>query len=407
MHQIQVKNLSKRYKVYNSTKDRLKDWLIPNKTHHEEFWALKNINFTVKPGESIGFIGHNGAGKSTLLKLLTGTVKPTEGTVEINGRVAALLELGMGFHPDFTGIQNIYMSGQLMGLNNNEIKELIPKIEEFAEIGHHIHHPLRTYSSGMSLRLGFSIATAVRPDILIVDEALSVGDAYFQHKCFRKIREYREQGTTLLFVSHDPGAVKNLCDRAILLNKGSQILDGNPEEVLDYYNAIIAMNEADFEIKQSQGEGDKKITRSGNNKATISKVYFTKHKNEVNAIQVLDEVVLNIEVDFHEKINNPTIGFMIKDRLGNEIFGTNTYHLNKDIGLFEKGERKIIQFKFLASLGIGNYSISAAIHNSQTHLEGNYDWWDQATTVQVLPGNQPFFSGVNYIPVRSLDTIVD
>lgn len=400
MYQIQVKNLSKKYKVYNSALNRLRDWIIQEEDFHEEFWALKNIDFTVEPGESIGFIGHNGAGKSTLLKLLTGTVKPTEGTIEINGRVAALLELGMGFHPDFTGIQNIYMSGQLMGLRNSEITELIPKIEEFAEIGHHIHQPLRTYSSGMSVRLGFSIATAVRPDILIVDEALSVGDAYFQHKSFKRIREFREQGTTLLFVSHDPGAVKNLCDRAILLEKGKQIMDGKPEDVLDYYNAIIAVNEADFEIKQTQGEGDKKETRSGNNKAVINKVYFTKDNIEVNAIQVMDEITLNIDIEYKEKLINPTIGFIIKDRLGNEIYGTNTFHLKEDLGECLKGSKKTVQFSFPANFGTGSYSISVAIHNSQTHLEGNYNWWDNAATIKVLPGNHPYFIGLNYIPVK-------
>lgn len=402
MYQIQVKNISKKYKVYNSAKNRLKDWLIPSTIHHDEFWALKNIDFLVRPGESIGFIGHNGAGKSTLLKILTGTVNPTEGSVHINGRISALLELGMGFHPDFTGIQNIFMTGQLMGLNNHQISDLIPKIEEFAEIGHHIHQPIRTYSSGMTVRLAFSIATVIRPDVLIIDEALSVGDAYFQLKCFSRIKEYREKGTTLLFVSHDPAAVKNLCDRAILLDKGNQIMDGKPDEVLDYYNAVIAQDEASLKIKQTQGKGQKKITRSGNNKASISKVYFTKNEIEVNAIQVMDEVVLNIGIEFHDRLINPTIGFVIKDRLGNEIFGTNTFHLRVDIGECIAGQQKNIEFKFLASLGVGNYSISAAIHNSQTHLEGNYDWWDQATTFQIIRGNQPFFTGVNFIDINCM-----
>ena len=405
MYQIKVEKLGKRYKIFNSKSNRLREWIFPNKKLHEEFWALKEISFIVKPGESIGFIGHNGAGKSTLLKLLTGTIFPTEGEVEVKGRVTALLELGMGFHPDFTGIQNIYMVAQLMGFNNKEIEKMIPIIEEFAEIGTHIHQPLRTYSSGMSVRLGFSIATAFRPDILIVDEALSVGDAYFQLKCFKRIREFREQGTTLLFVSHDPGAVKNLCDRAILLDHGQQIMDGEPTEILDYYNAIITRDRVDIEVQQSQGSGEKKSIRSGNNKVIIERVCFTKDDVEVSAIQVMDEVTLNIELKFNEDITNPTIGFIIKDRLGNEVFGSNTSHLNIDLKRCKKGETKKVQFTFDAYYGTGNYSVSVAVHSNQTHLEDNYNWWDHASTLHILSGNTPFFIGLNYTPIKDIKVI--
>jgi lipopolysaccharide transport system ATP-binding protein len=401
MVQIKVSSIGKRYKVYSSPFDRLKDWVMPGENHYNEYWALKDINFEVNHGESIGFIGHNGAGKSTLLKLLTGTIKPTEGDLVINGKVAALLELGMGFHPDFTGIQNVYMTGQLLGLNNQEIDKLLPEIESFAEIGHYINQPLRTYSSGMMVRLGFAVATAVRPDILIVDEALSVGDAYFQHKCFDRIKKYRELGTTLLFVSHDPSAVKNLCDRAILLEKGKQVMDGKPDEVLDYYNAVIAQKEADYQIRQSQGKGSKATTRSGNKKAEIQSVIFKKNNAEVNAVQVGDNLKLNILVKFNEEIVNPTVGFMLRDRLGNEIFGTNTFNLGINSGEYKSGEQMEFSFNFPANLGIGHYSISVAIHSDQTHIQNSYDWWDQATTLQVIPGSNPHFVGTSYLEVHS------
>ncbi|MFN3410487.1 MAG: ABC transporter ATP-binding protein, partial [Limisphaerales bacterium] len=221
MGAITVTHLGKAYKQYPTRWARLAEWLDPRgKPRHHLHWVLKDINFTVQPGEAVGIIGINGAGKSTLLKLITGTTQPTTGSVHTTGRVAALLELGMGFHPDFTGRQNVFMAGQLLGIDSRTIVRLMPEIEAFAEIGEYIDHPVRVYSSGMQMRLAFSVATAIRPDILIVDEALSVGDAYFQHKSFERIREFRKQGTTLLLVSHDKQAIISICDRAMLLSSG-------------------------------------------------------------------------------------------------------------------------------------------------------------------------------------------
>jgi lipopolysaccharide transport system ATP-binding protein len=218
---IIVDRIGKAYRVGNSRKERFKEWFLPfYKPKTQPHWVLSDISFTIQQGEAVGIIGMNGAGKSTLLKIITGTTAPSTGSVSFHGRAAALLELGMGFHPDFTGRQNIALAGQLIGLSSEEIQLKTPAIETFAEIGEAIDEPVRTYSSGMQMRLAFALATAVRPDILIVDEALSVGDTYFQQKSFNKIREFREQGTTLLFVSHDKSAVLQLCDRAILLNHG-------------------------------------------------------------------------------------------------------------------------------------------------------------------------------------------
>src|SRR5579862_3817599 len=221
MGTIRVSQLGKAYKYYPTRWSRLAEWLVPfGPPRHELKWVLRDINFHVSPGESVGIIGINGAGKSTLLKLIAGTAIATKGSVAMTGRVAALLELGMGFHPDFTGRQNAFMAGQLLGLGTQELLALMPEIEAFAEIGDYVDQPVRVYSSGMQMRLAFSVATAKRPDILIVDEALSVGDAYFQHKSFDRIREFKQQGTTLLMVSHDKTAIQSICDRAILLDAG-------------------------------------------------------------------------------------------------------------------------------------------------------------------------------------------
>ena len=233
---IKVQNVGKAYKYYSSKWNRVIEKLLPgNKSRHSKKWVLKDINFNVEPGESIGIVGVNGAGKSTLLKLLTGTTQPTEGSIEIHGRVAALLELGMGFHPDFTGIQNVYMSGLMMGLNRDDIERLMPEIEAFADIGDYINQPVRIYSSGMQMRLAFAVATASRPDILIVDEALSVGDSRFQAKCYARIADFKKQGTTLLLVSHSAGDIVKHCDRAIFLKDGNICLDGSAREVTNRY----------------------------------------------------------------------------------------------------------------------------------------------------------------------------
>lgn len=244
MGHIRVTGLGKAYKQYPSRWSRLAEWLIPfSPIRHRQHWVLQGVEFEIAPGEAVGIVGVNGAGKSTLLKMITGTTQPTCGQIQLEGRVAALLELGMGFHADFTGRQNAVMAGQLLGMPIEEIEALMPEIERFAEIGEAIDHPVRTYSSGMQMRLAFSVATARRPDILIVDEALSVGDAYFQHKSFDRIRSFRKAGTTLLIVSHDRSAIQSICDSAILLENGRVAMHGTPEAVMDYYNALLAERE--------------------------------------------------------------------------------------------------------------------------------------------------------------------
>jgi lipopolysaccharide transport system ATP-binding protein len=399
---ITVKDLGKKYKRYSNPWHRLAEWIAGGTiVAHKAQWVLKGISFSVKSSESVGIIGQNGAGKSTLLKILTGTTQPSEGSFSMSGRIAALLELGMGFHPDFTGRQNAYIGLQLMGIGNSEIDVLMPDIEMFAEIGDYIDQPLRTYSSGMAVRLAFSVATAVRPDILIVDEALSVGDIYFQHKCFKRIRLFKELGTTLLFVSHDPGAVKNLCDRAILLDNGLLVKEGKPDEILDYYNAVIAKRDEDYTIQQSHSEGMRVATRSGDGAAKILNVKFYADGKSVSTVQIGDALEIHIQVELLSELNNPTVGFVFKDRLGNEIFGTNTYHLGLNIGKCYKGQEKQVVFHMPINFGVGHYSLSVAVHDGYNHLQGNYDWWDQAAMLQVIPGTEVPFIGVCYLNVTT------
>ena len=332
MGTITVSNLGKAYKQYPTRWSRLAEWVTPgHRPRHALKWVLQDINFTVKPGQAVGIIGINGAGKSTLLKMITGTTQPTTGGVHITGRVAALLELGMGFHPDFTGRQNAFMAGQLLGYSVEEIARLMPEIEAFAEIGDYIDQPVRVYSSGMQMRLAFSVATAHRPDVLIVDEALSVGDAYFQHKSFDRIREFRKQGTTLLIVSHDKGAIQSICDRAILLNAGKLALEGEPEAVMDYYNAMLAERENQT-VRQQVTDDGKVQTISGTGEVILQETALMNENDErmetVNVGQLVKlKVVANVAADIPELV----LGYMIKDRLGQPVFGTNTHHLKRNL----------------------------------------------------------------------------
>ncbi|MBZ2031475.1 O8 family O-antigen export ABC transporter ATP-binding subunit [Klebsiella pneumoniae] len=398
MSYIRVKNVGKAYRQYHSKTGRLFEWLSPlNTKRHNLKWILSDINFEVAPGEAVGIIGINGAGKSTLLKLITGTSRPTTGEIEISGRVAALLELGMGFHSDFTGRQNVYMSGQLLGLSSEKITELMPQIEEFAEIGDYIDQPVRVYSSGMQVRLAFSVATAIRPDVLIIDEALSVGDAYFQHKSFERIRKFRLEGTTLLLVSHDKQAIQSICDRAILLNKGHIEMEGEPEAVMDYYNALLA-DKQNQSIKQVEHNG-KTQTVSGTGEVTISEVHLLDEQGNVTEFALVGHrISLQVNVEVKADIPELVVGYMIKDRLGQPIFGTNTHHLKQTLTSLKKGEKRSFLFSFDARLGVGSYSVAVALHTSSTHLGKNYEWRDLAVVFNVVNTEQQEFVGVSWLP---------
>ncbi|MDO9048440.1 MAG: ABC transporter ATP-binding protein [Methylobacter sp.] len=394
MGTITITNLGKAYKQYPTRWSRLAEWLTPtNKPRHQLKWVLKDISFSVKPGEALGIIGINGAGKSTLLKMITGTTQPTTGSVNITGRVAALLELGMGFHPDFTGRQNVYMAGQLLGMSVEEITNLMPEIEAFAEIGDYIDQPVRVYSSGMQMRVAFSVATARRPDVLIVDEALSVGDAYFQHKSFERIRQFRKQGTTLLIVSHDRAAIQSICDRAILLEGGRLVKEGAPEEVMDFYNALIAERE-NSTVTQATAEDGRIQTTSGTGEASVVDIALLDERGErVEAVDVGAVVTLRVKVQTNVLVPRLVLGYMIKDKLGQHIYGTNTHHLGMPLYDMQAGDLVEYSFTFPANLGAGSYSVAVALTSSDTHLGNNYEWRDLALLFTVINITKPIFAG--------------
>lgn len=395
---IRVINLGKAYKNYPTRWSRLAEWILPfGGPRHELKWVLRDINFQVQPGEAVGIIGINGAGKSTLLKMITGTTQPTTGRVEITGRVAAMLELGMGFHPDFTGRQNVYMAGQLLGMSVEEISALMPEIEAFAEIGEYIEQPVRVYSSGMQMRLAFSVATARRPDVLIVDEALSVGDTYFQHKSFDRIRDFRKKGSTLLIVSHDKQAIQSLCDHAILLSAGRLAMQGEPEAVMDYYNAMLADHQNQT-IQQVATEDGKLQTVSGTGEASVTSIALIDESGRpLEVVDVGQSVRLRIEVTAHTAIDRLILGYGIKDRLGQVIYGTNTHLKQQALLSVAAGDRYVFNIAFPANLGPGTYSVQTALVSNDTHLSNNYEWRDLALVFNVVNINKPHFAGCAWI----------
>jgi len=396
---IEVVDLTKRYKIYKRPVDRIIDWLCPfSRKYYSDFWALRNISFTIQKGSALGIIGANGAGKSTLLKIISGTAIPTSGYAKVSGRVAALLELGMGFHSELTGRQNIKLNGRLLGLTQKELEEKTPEIIDFSELGDFIDQPLRTYSSGMYVRLGFSIVASVEPEILIIDEALSVGDVHFQQKCIRRIREIHENGATLVFVSHDPGAVTLLCKEAILLDEGEVVSRGIPDEILDHYNALITQKSAKdaiFHIKRIPHSGQLSPMRhSGNFMAIILEAGLVSDKgSRITAVVAGQRVSIYVKVFFVGEVANPTIGFVIKDRLGSEIFGTNTYMLGQELGVFSAGETLEVHFPCDFNIGIGEYTLTAAAHTLDYHFYECFDWADKIFTFSVIASTDFKFIG--------------
>jgi lipopolysaccharide transport system ATP-binding protein len=401
MSMIRVNGLGKAYKSYTSQWSRLAEWLMPFGHHrHRRHWVLQDIDLSVGAGEAVGIVGSNGAGKSTLLKIITGTVRQSCGTVALNGRVAAMLELGMGFHPDFTGRQNVMMGGQLLGFSVNEIQQLMPQIEAFAEIGEYIDQPVRTYSSGMQMRLAFSVATARRPDILIVDEALSVGDAYFQHKSFDRIRKFRVAGTTLLIVSHDRYAIQTVCDRAILLDSGRISMEGEPVEVLDYYNALMADRDHQ-QIKRVASADGSIATVSGTGEAYITGVRISdQHGQTLQSIEVGQSVRLEVRIKARVDLDRVVLGFMITDRLGQCIYGINTHRLEQPIMNMAADEEATLRFDFPARIGKGSYAVTLSLSREDSHIDKNYEWRDNALMLHVFNTGRENFVGCNWLDAK-------
>ncbi len=399
MHAISVRNLGKAYKQYPSRWARLAEWILPGgRPRHRLHWVLQGITFHVRAGESVGIVGVNGAGKSTLLKLITGTTCATTGKVVLHGRVAALLELGMGFHPEFSGRQNVLMAGQLLGYTVEEIEARMPAIEAFAEIGDFIDQPVRVYSSGMQMRLAFSVATARRPDVLIVDEALSVGDAYFQHKSFDRIRWFSREGTTLLIVSHDRQAIQAVCDRVLLLDGGNLVMQGEPEAVMDYYNAMLARGDHRT-VRQQATVGGKVQTISGDGLARVKTAVLLNARGEpLEVVNVGEPLTLKVVVQVDQDLPELVLGYLIKDQLGQPVFGTNTHHLKRVLKSVEKGRSPVFAFRFPANFGPGSYSVAIALHTGDTHIDHNYEWRDLALVFHVVNLDKDTFVGTAWLP---------
>lgn len=402
MGAITVSHLGKAYKQYPTRWSRLAEWLDPRgKPRHHLHWVLRDINFTVQPGEAVGIIGINGAGKSTLLKLITGTTQPTTGSVQITGRVAALLELGMGFHPDFTGRQNVFMAGQLLGMDSGTIARLMPEIEAFAEIGEYIDQPVRVYSSGMQMRLAFSVATAIRPDILIVDEALSVGDAYFQAKCYQRINKFKEEGTTLLLVSHSPGDVVKHCERAIMLKHGRIEMDGSSRAVVNRYLDELfgkrkvrqeELNAIDDFSKQSMlsSSTDEFHTRPGyhageyrwgcGGAAIVDYLVVADGQRYPSRIESNAKTDFYFKVRFDDNFDNVVPGLLIKTLEGIFLYGTNSFISSEGrVNIAARaGDVKVFRFSLPLALNEGHYLVSFGIsagdpQQELTPLDRRYD----------------------------------
>jgi len=371
---ISVKDLTKVYHLYNSPKDRLKEALNPlKKSYHNDFYAMSGVSFNIYRGETVGIIGKNGAGKSTLLKMITGVLTPSSGSIKSYGKISSLLELGAGFNPEMTGLENIYLNGTLMGYSKEEMDIKIDAILEFADIGEFIHQPVKMYSSGMFARLAFSVSINVDPDILIVDEALSVGDMAFQMKCYKKFQEFQEQNKTILFVTHALDTVIRYCNRGIVIDEGKLIYDSSPKEAVDVFKKILtntyysqdrqedekAQEYEDKGLLKSHFEQNKELDIYGNSKVEIIDYGITNDDGLPSAILDYNKPFnIVMKLKFNQDISEPIFAFTIKDAKGLEITGTNSLMKHIHAGDFKKGDTIIVSFKQKANLQIGKYALS-------------------------------------------------
>lgn len=389
---IEVTGLEKSFKLYHRPVDRLKE-IVLRRPFHTRYQALRGLRFRVEDGETLGIIGRNGAGKSTLLKILNGVLLPDAGTVQATGRVTGLLELGTGFDLAMNGLANIRTNGLLLGMSEGELASRRDDIIAFAELGAFIHEPLRTYSSGMVMRLAFAIAIHADPEIFLVDEALSVGDGHFQQKCMRRIREFRANGGSIIFVSHDLNAIKMLCDRVIVLKDGEMVCDGEPETAVNHYNQLLAGDD-DPATEHSVVEGG-----YGNFKAAITAAEALGCDSRSSAITCGEEMTVTTRIDCHAAIPPVSLGMMIRDRFGQDMFGTNSHLLGQVLHL-APGESRRVRFRFPMRLAPGKYTITLALHDGVDHTQHCYHWWDNALCFEVSGIRGPQFGGVcNLDPV--------
>ena len=361
---IEVKDVVKIYKLYNKPRDRVKEAFgFVKKQQTKLHYALNGVSLKIAKGETVGIIGTNGSGKSTILKIITGVLNPTSGEVHVDGRISALLELGAGFNMEYNGIENVYLNGTMMGFSEKEIEEKLPSILEFADIGDYVYQPVKTYSSGMFVRLAFAVAINIEPEILIVDEALSVGDVFFQAKCYRKFEEFKEQGKTIVFVSHDLSSISKYCDRVFLLNQGNLLGEGKPKEMIDAYKRVLVGQYEDAGEEKAEAEAENpSALEYGNGQAQILEYYMTDDRGvRTCAIIKGSEFTIHMKVKFTEKIPAPIFAFSIKNVLGVEITGTNTMIEKAFLEGVEPGQVKEITFTQKMSLQGGEYLLSLGV----------------------------------------------
>ncbi len=386
--QVAVANVSKMYRMYAAPADRLKEMLWPGRrAFHREFWALRDISFQVKRGESYGVIGPNGSGKSTLLEILTGLLQPSRGFARTRGRIAALLDLGAGFNPEFTGRENVFMNGEIMGLSRGYIEQNFARIAEFAEIGDFIDQPMKTYSTGMWVRLAFSAAIHIDPDVLVVDEALSVGDAIFASRCVRKFQELKDRGVTVVLVSHDLGLVKLICDRAMLLLNGRVQAEGTPDEVVNRYNAIVLDRQRQF-AAQAEAAGPGRAgelgwsLRHGDRAAEVHHVeIYNQQGQPARVFQSGETVRVRVLARFAQPHGDPVVGMMLRTRIGMEVYGTNTLLEKQPIGPVQGGEAIEVNFTFECWLAPQEYTLTVA---TQSADGSSHDWLDDVLSFRVI-----------------------
>lgn len=374
---IEVKDVDKVYKLYEKPSDRIKEALgLGSKVRHTDHKALSDVSMTIYQGETVGIIGTNGSGKSTILKIITGVLNPTAGEVKVNGRISALLELGAGFNMEYNGIENIYLNGTMIGFTEKEIDEKLQSILDFADIGEYVYQPVKTYSSGMFVRLAFAVAINIDPEILIVDEALSVGDVFFQAKCYHKFEEFKAMGKTILFVSHDLSSIAKYCDRVVLLNQGTKLGEGAPKEMIDTYKQVLV---GQYQLPESSSEGnlleDEDIRKlaSGQNvnpdlleygskKAEIVEYYFTDDKGvHTSAVVKGSRFTIHMKVEIKEDIQAPIFAFSFKNIKGTEITGTNTMFEKSFLEPVSAGDAKEITFEQEMNLQGGDYLLSLGV----------------------------------------------
>jgi lipopolysaccharide transport system ATP-binding protein len=375
---VLIQNVSKLYRLYPRPSDRLREMLPGSPSLHTDFWALRDIGFSVEKGEMLGLVGPNGCGKSTLLQIVSGILQPTSGRVVTRGRIAALLELGAGFNPEFTGRENVHLNGEIMGLSRATIDKSMPSIEAFAEIGEFMERPVKEYSSGMYVRLAFSTAIHVEPEILIVDEALAVGDAIFANRCVRKFQELRERKVTVLFVSHDLGLVKQLSDRAILLLGGQIAAEGKPADVINRYIGLVL----EKQVAPPREERVRSSFRHGDGASEIRAVtLLNAHGEPTSSVLSGEPVTVRVRSRFYRTVSDPMVGILIRTRIGMDVYGTNTRIEQVRLGDFAPGEELEVDFRIACWLTPQQYTLTVATQNPDG---SSHDWLDDAVAFEVV-----------------------